>query len=238
MYSETYLDQVEKKKQRLEKITTIEDNDGEKSSLPTRMELHHAKKRKKKKKKKANFPLLKVLLTFFILLPVCTILAYTYFSQHPTLKADTNSNSSGGEEVLFESDSGDSTQNSIPVGKPDKNSNETSNSVDQGSGSNTEINPDNSTKGTTTVQNTTNNVEQANQEQKNSDNTEQVSNTQTNENSNIQIINHVVQPKETLFRIAMKYYHSKDGIEKIIMQNHIINNQIQAGQTLQIPLPK
>lgn len=231
MYSETYLDKVEKKKQRLEKVNYIDDNEVEvESSLPTRMELHHSKKRKKKKK--ANFPLLKVLLTFFILLPISTILAYTYFSGHQTLKAD--SPNSGGEEVLFETDSGDSTQNSEPTKSTENISNETSITDDQASDSNTIT----STEGTTAPQNAINNADQVNQEQKSSDSMEQVNNEQTNENSNIQIINHVVQPKETLFSIAMKYYHSKDGIEKIINQNHIINNEIQAGQTLQIPLSK
>jgi len=232
MYSETYIDQVEKKKQRLEKVNYMDD-EGEEEVTLSRMELHHSKKRKKKKKR--NFPLLKVLLTFFILLPISTILAYTYFSHHQSSLKASSLNSPGGEEVSYETDNNDSPQNSETVKNTDKNSNETAIMGDQNSNSDS----NSTSNGATTVQNTENNVEQVNQEVKDSDNSEQeASNAQINENPNIQIVNHVVQPKETLFSIAMKYYHSKDGIEKIIQQNHIINNEIQAGQTLQIPLSK
>ncbi|MGV3466928.1 MAG: LysM peptidoglycan-binding domain-containing protein [Heyndrickxia sp.] len=232
MYSETYIDQVEKRKQRLEKVNYKDDKGGEEEVSLSRMELHHSKKRKKKKKR--NFPLLKVLLTFFILLPISTILAYTYFSQHQSPLKVGSLTSPGGEEVSYETDNSDLPQKQQTVENTDKNSNETAINDEQSSDSNSNI----ASNGTTTVQNTENKVEQVNQEQNASDNSEQVTNAQTNETANIQIIDHVVQPKETLFSISMKYFHSKDGIEKIIQQNHIINNEIQVGQTLQIPLPK
>ncbi|PKR85940.1 LysM peptidoglycan-binding domain-containing protein [Heyndrickxia camelliae] len=231
MYSETYIDQVEKKKQRLEKVNNIVDNDGEEVIL-SRMELHHSKKRKKKKKR--NFPLLKVLLTFFILLPISTIVAYTYFSHHQSPLKTGSLESPGGEEVLYETDNHDSSQDKKIVANTDKKSNEDAIINDHNSDSTHNI----TKNGTTTVQNTKNKVEEVNQEQKVSDNREQATSVQTNDTSDIQMINHVVQPKETLFSIAMKYYHSKDGIAKIIEQNHIVNNEIQVGQTLQIPLPK
>jgi LysM repeat protein len=46
----------------------------------------------------------------------------------------------------------------------------------------------------------------------------------------------VVQPKETLLLIALKYYHSKSGIEIIKKANQILNEQISTGQVLKIPL--
>ncbi|MDT9024703.1 LysM peptidoglycan-binding domain-containing protein [Rossellomorea yichunensis] len=50
------------------------------------------------------------------------------------------------------------------------------------------------------------------------------------------IVYHTVAPKETLFRIAMKYYNSQSGVERIKEWNNIQNNEIQTGQVLEIPL--
>lgn len=50
------------------------------------------------------------------------------------------------------------------------------------------------------------------------------------------VIKHVVQPGETLFTIAMKYYHSRDGEEIIQKYNHLTNTTVYFGTTLQIPL--
>nr|WP_282597681.1 LysM peptidoglycan-binding domain-containing protein [Bacillus sp. REN3] len=52
------------------------------------------------------------------------------------------------------------------------------------------------------------------------------------------IIYHTVQPKETLFRVAMKYYNSQEGIAIIRKANNLQGNDIQAGQVLKIPLKK
>lgn len=46
---------------------------------------------------------------------------------------------------------------------------------------------------------------------------------------------HVVAPGETLFRIAMNYYGSPDGVETIKSANGLSSNEISAGQTLRIP---
>ncbi len=50
------------------------------------------------------------------------------------------------------------------------------------------------------------------------------------------IIYHTVQPQETLYRIAMNYYHSKAGVEIIQKANHLNGVQISTGQVLKIPL--
>ncbi len=48
---------------------------------------------------------------------------------------------------------------------------------------------------------------------------------------------HTVQPGETLFRIAMNYYQSSDGVEKIRQANGLSGNDISSGQRLKIPRP-
>ena len=47
---------------------------------------------------------------------------------------------------------------------------------------------------------------------------------------------HTVVDGETLYRIAMKYYQSKSGIEIIKQANQIKGNDIHNGQKLIIPL--
>jgi LysM repeat protein len=46
---------------------------------------------------------------------------------------------------------------------------------------------------------------------------------------------HVVQPGETLYRIAMNYYNSPDAVEKIKAANGLSSNEISSGQTLVLP---
>lgn len=46
---------------------------------------------------------------------------------------------------------------------------------------------------------------------------------------------HVVQPGETLYRIAMNYYNSPDAVEQIKAANGLSSNEISSGQTLVLP---
>jgi len=46
---------------------------------------------------------------------------------------------------------------------------------------------------------------------------------------------HVVQPGETLYRIAMNYYNSPDAVDKIKSANGLSSNSISTGQTLILP---
>ncbi|MGB5947394.1 LysM peptidoglycan-binding domain-containing protein [Paenisporosarcina sp.] len=46
---------------------------------------------------------------------------------------------------------------------------------------------------------------------------------------------HVVQPGETLYRIAMNYYKSSDAVEDIKVANDLSSNEISTGQTLILP---
>lgn len=46
---------------------------------------------------------------------------------------------------------------------------------------------------------------------------------------------HIVQPNETLYRIAMNYYNSPDAVEKIKDANGLTSDSISAGQKLILP---
>ena len=54
--------------------------------------------------------------------------------------------------------------------------------------------------------------------------------------SSEEIIYHTVKPNETLFRVAMTYYKSQDGIPIIKKANNLQGNEIQTGQVLKIPI--
>jgi LysM repeat protein len=53
-----------------------------------------------------------------------------------------------------------------------------------------------------------------------------------------QVIYHTVKSGENLYRIALKYYHSKAGEDIIRKANNISGNEIYLGQVLKIPLNK
>lgn len=46
---------------------------------------------------------------------------------------------------------------------------------------------------------------------------------------------HIVQPNETLYRIAMNYYNSPDAVEKIKEANGLTTDSISSGQELILP---
>lgn len=50
-----------------------------------------------------------------------------------------------------------------------------------------------------------------------------------------EFIMHTVQPKETMYRVSLKYYGSNSGIEKIKKANNLQGIDIKAGQILKIP---
>jgi len=50
------------------------------------------------------------------------------------------------------------------------------------------------------------------------------------------VVYHTVKPKETLFKISMKYYQSQKGIDIIKKANKLQNESIYSGQVLKIPL--
>ncbi|MBS4173310.1 LysM peptidoglycan-binding domain-containing protein [Bacillus sp. FJAT-49736] len=225
MYTETYYEQVEKKKQKLDKTIDPDVNEVVESALPSRMELYHSKK--KKKKKGSRFPLLKVLLTFFILLPVSTIAAYTYFSQQSSSYVN-KSTPTGGEEILYDT-SRDDTVSHNPIQDQHMEQTENEDKISESGSYSNDIPSHAETKVSSAVEVNDQNNKYGNDETVDSNNSSK---------EQPQLVNHIVEPNETLFSISMKYYHSQAGIEKIIEQNHIVNNEIKVGETLQIPLSK
>ncbi|OIK15541.1 hypothetical protein BIV60_09290 [Bacillus sp. MUM 116] len=232
---EPYRDQAERLKRRIEKITEKPENGGK---LPPRGQLHRQKP--KKKKVKLKYPVIRILVLLFILLPItCFSIISYYHGKKINEEQEVLSNQSGYESINLEAAQHD--KETIPntpkteEQKKKKDSGETAISSDKKTTIQTAASqpPKKNTETKKPVQNTT--VERQtgqNELEKNKD--EQPKAAASAEKG--KIIYHTVQPKETLFRIAMNYYHSKSGINIIRNANHLVNNQIYTGQVLKIPL--
>ena len=95
---EPYRDQAEKLKQRIEKYK--EPVNEELSTLPPRSELRRHKK--KKTKLKVKFPLLRLLVLFFILLPITIFSIYTYLGNKHIGTQNTSVPAKGYETINLE----------------------------------------------------------------------------------------------------------------------------------------
>jgi LysM repeat protein len=152
-----------------------------------------------------TFPLLRVLLTFFILLPIISFSLYTFILKK-SFFLDLGAKMAG-EEVPYEIVSAGEKQAKQPNTYNNSGSNENKNSG-----------------------------EQETQDDSVAEKIDIETNSQTN-NEDQKIIFHTVQPNETLYSIALKYYHSKSGIDLIKQWNDLSNDGIIVGQVLEIHLP-
>lgn len=231
-HEEPYRNQAERLRKKIEKVKGGEVPVLEKNELPSRTDIHRNKKNKTKLKVK--FPIIRLLALFFILLPVGIFSAYSVLGSKEINTSDkVGTIVSGGVEEINVEDSGEAEVE-----------------VDEITDTNTPIEED-EIKENTEVENNENSADQEatvtekeEEEEVEIDTTNQTSTekepTQT-DTSNVGEVNttnlvyHTVQPKETLFRIAMKYYQSQSGIEIIQTANNLNGNEIMVGQVLKIP---
>ncbi|MCL6574398.1 MAG: LysM peptidoglycan-binding domain-containing protein [Bacillus sp. (in: Bacteria)] len=249
---EPYRDQSERLKQRIQKIN---DKDGEnnqvtendlvekneqvleRDELPPREQIHRQKKQKTKWKLK--YPVIRLLALCFILLPliIFSVIAYRDSVKKINGSENTSGASTGVETINLETPKEEVEINSAIEEEPKENSNNIglSNSdeiteeqveVEQTETSPIVIQPPN-----------TNEVTKKQESDKNNQEQKEVTKIPTNTTTETsKIIYHTVQPKETLYSLATKYYHSKTGIEIIRNANRLPNEQINIGQVLKIPL--
>jgi LysM repeat protein len=230
-----YRDQAERLRKRIEKINEVPQDD---NLLPPRSDLHRAKK--KKTKWKLKYPIIRLLVLFFILLPITIFSIYSYLDgKKPIGSEKVNGTSEGFETINY----------------PDKNEKKQSNRDNQiktdGKSELNELNKNTSISSTgtvnagTTIEQTdsvdpiSNSGDKSGSEQ--STTNQESSSTETSQMTNTdqaKMVYHTVQPEETIYRIAMKYYHSNTGIDTIKEANHLQNNNIKTGQVLKIPLEK
>jgi LysM repeat protein len=212
---EPYRDQAERLRQKVEN-TKYDSNIKEK--LPSRSDIHRNKKNKTKWKLK--YPVIRLLVLFFTLLPIAIFSAYSTLSDNKLLNSEkVDSEQTGYEEVNFEE-----KENSEETESNDSES-VTEDSEDKDSKLELEtINKQTEQKS---------NLSQGNDSLPSTDKDQTTSNDQ--EEVSEKLVYHTVQSNETLFRIAMKYYNTQSGINIIKQANKMHGNEIQAGQVLKIP---
>ncbi|MGV2938402.1 LysM peptidoglycan-binding domain-containing protein [Mesobacillus sp. LC4] len=231
-------DQAERLRKRVERKS--ENLIEKKESLPPRSEMHRQKQ--KKTKVKVKYPVIRLMALFFILLPISffSILSYLDSAKMPlnsnleragveTIKVESKDDTKSKEqETDQEAPSYEEIANSggndvvtagpAPSSSGDKNTAEAPVGDEEKEGGKTAV-----PSSAETVQEPAIAEDTTAAEEKAAESSEE-------------IIYHTVKPNETLFRVAMTYYKSQDGIPIIKKANNIQGNEIQAGQVLKIPI--
>jgi len=202
---EPYRDQAERLKQRIEKINEKVDI---KDDLPPREHIHRQKK--KKTKWKLKYPVIRLLVLFFILLPIIifSVISYREGANKVNGVPKNTDDSVGYETINLET----SNEEEEPKVEDLDQSKET-NPED-----NTTVQPSNEGKQAETTEPIKKATEVPIEPQKNS------------------TVTHKVKPNENLYRIALKYYHSPNGMDIIMKANNLKSKQVNAGQVLKIPI--
>ncbi|MGM9927697.1 MAG: LysM peptidoglycan-binding domain-containing protein [Bacillus sp. (in: firmicutes)] len=208
------------------------------SSLPSRKEVHSKKKQKIKWKMK--YPLVKLMALFFILLPITVLAIYTSLSDDGESTKVDKETGSYSEVKSFEKYEENSQEN---VKDEEKKETETDKVKEEAATDKVKEEETDTTaeKEVITEEKETNTAvtkeEQATTE---AVSTSVESETTTEESSQTKdgykVIQHTVKANETVFRIAMNYYGSQEGIQIIKEYNGLSNNEIVVGQVLNIPI--
>ncbi|NQD65192.1 LysM peptidoglycan-binding domain-containing protein [Bacillus haikouensis] len=234
MNKDPYRDQADKIKQKIERVHEEPAAPKKREPLPPRNELHREKK--KKNKVKLKYPLISLLLLFFILMPLTVFSIYSYFDSRNEPLVVLSEGNNEVEEVQYdqneeEEDLSDSSEEDSPAERTDEGSgvDVSGDSVDKNQ---SDQEADNTADKTKLPAAKAAEVEEPETAETDTHSDE----SKPAQESSSEIIYHTVQPQETIFRIAMKYYHSQDGIAKIKKANNLPSNEIQSGQVLKIPL--
>lgn len=226
-------DQAERLRKRVERKT--EHAVVKKETLPPRSEIHRQKL--KKMKVKVKYPVIRLMALFFILLPITffSIISYLDGSKGPL---DLTSDRAGVEMIDVEN-GGDSSEIEQESSE-DENApaiEEMTEPEDIDVGSAAPAPKSGSDKNTAVNSGSTKERDGGTNETTEQPATEVSSKPAEGSDSREEtIIYHTVQQSETLFRVAMKYYKSQEGIPIIKNANNIQGNEIQAGQVLKIPI--
>jgi LysM repeat protein len=220
-----YRDQAEKLRQNIERKQFEEGQVVKREELPPRSRIHHQKQ--KKNKWKLKYPVIRLLVLFFILLPITIFSIYSTIARDKVgniLKTDGES-TEGFETINIEKYDNNPINEEIQV---EEENPEAKDNVRENS--NSSVNESGDKNGEAEVKSLTQNVESTSQDL-------EVEN-KAKDPVSPDIVYHTVQPGETIFRISIKYYQSKAGIDTIKTANNLSSNEIRVGQVLTIPLNK
>jgi LysM repeat protein len=216
-----YREQAEKLRQKIDIDPFEEGEVVEREELPPSSRVHLQKR--KKNKWKLKYPVIRLLVLFFILLPITIFSIYSSLLERSSGDATKiGGESSGGFEVI-------DIERPKPVGGNEEEQDQSSEDRDEFELWESEE------KESEEVEQTSEDSSASSQETQSTSIDSLVSDTKSGTKD---IIYHKVKSGETIFRISMKYYHSKAGIDMIKSANNLTNNDIRVGQVLTIPLSK
>ncbi|CAM3879633.1 LysM peptidoglycan-binding domain-containing protein [Mesobacillus zeae] len=204
-----YRDQAERLRKKIDRTKKPETESL--NALPPRNRHHDPKKHKVKFKLK--YPVIRMLVLFFILLIVSIISANTYLSGKEGRPDDVPANSGGFEDIRLENKE---TPKNAEDSKEDESRDGMGSSNSEDAADSTGYAPVETEMASSLTQDPAENKEDSSGQKKN--------------------IYHTVKPSETLFLIAMQYYHSEQGIGYIREANKLQTDEIYAGQVLVIPV--
>ncbi len=245
-----YRDQAERTRKKIVRDKKV---NLEEEILPPRSKLHSQKRNKNKWKLK--YPLIRILALFFILLPISIFGAYTYINNHSGGSENQVVKSGGYEKISIEKNSDNKEkETSLPVRVEEK---------DMGAESKMSIEPsplakdsvpsqaDSKNPPTTVKQESqvaNNEAPEAPKEERKEEPIKEPKDKapeqeiETNEvqsppvETEAKIVYHTVKQGDNLFRIALNYYSSQQGMEIIRQANNMSGDEVQLGQVLKIPL--
>lgn len=226
---EPYRNKAEKNRQRIER--TIETTAEERVQLPPREQVHREKRKKSKTKVKLKYPVIRLLVLFFILLPIVIFSVYSYLDEGKKKGTEKVSGDTSGYEIInFEKKNTDSNDQPVEEEKEAIEAEEVKEAeaevqkpiepLTENTGLNEEV------------------IETSGAADKNSSGQAEtpVTNDSDTAEDTKKIVYHTVQKGENLYRIALKYYQSKAGEETIRKANNLKGDEIYLGQVLKIPL--
>ncbi|BCB04571.1 LysM peptidoglycan-binding domain-containing protein [Bacillus sp. KH172YL63] len=219
MSKDPYRDQAAKLKKKIER-TPVEEPSRKREPLPPRSELHREKQ--KKNKWKLKHPLISMLLIFFILLPLTVFSIYSYFDNRSEPLFDIADEAGGVVEVDYD-------QNDP---EPEESEEAPDSAKQEPPDTHAEKEKSTGTPSAAGGKNEKPAAAPAGQEEKPKEEEKK----EPEAEPEYKIAYHTVKPQETLYRIAMNYYHSPEGVDRIKEWNKIQDNEIQTGQVLEIPL--
>lgn len=199
------------------------------ASLPSRKEIHGKKKQKTKWKMK--FPFVKLLALFFVIL-LGTLWAIASLTKDAESVQSSKDKESKYAETIG-AISGFDDEGEAEVAADEKEATSNGKEEEESKEEETEVSEQTAREEAeeTTPETEVTTAESTANNNKETQNTQQTTASQSKD----EVIQHVVKSNENLFRIALKYYSSAEGVEIIKQYNGLKSNDIRVGQVLKIP---
>ncbi|MBN6888388.1 LysM repeat protein [Cytobacillus horneckiae] len=210
------------------------------------------REKRQKNKRKSEYPVIRLLAAFFITLPIVTLSVYYFFLPGASSNSETASDF---ETVGFSGNNGTTEANAVVDDEDNEEEKKAKEQAEKEKAQKEQEQKEQEQKEKELKEKEQKEKEQkakeeakkleeekkkqaaAEKEQREKEEREkQKQQEQQQQESKEKVIYHTVKQEETMYRIAMTYYQSQNGIEKIKRANNLQSNEIHVGQVLTIPL--